>query len=369
MTAGVTVLQVLGSSAGGIARHVAHITGALRDRPGLRVEIACPEDLPFPMPPPLHPVAIPDGPLVGHRAAVARIRAVVAEVQPDVIHAHGLRAGIDAGLAVRKSPAVPLLTVHNLVRPEVAGPLRAPLYRWAEALAVRLSSRVLCVSREIAEHLGGRGGAARAKIEVLYLGVGEPPTLQRDRAAIRRALEVPEGTPLVVTASRLAPQKRLRVMLGALERLPGAVLCILGEGPEAAELEAAARDRGLAGRVRFLGFRSDVADFIAAADAFCLSSIWEGIPLAVQEALALGTPVVGTDVGGMPEVIADRRTGRLVPPNDPQALAEALDEVLSDRARAHDYRREGKEDLSLRFSEARMLDRLVTIYREAAGVS
>jgi glycosyltransferase involved in cell wall biosynthesis len=114
--------------------------------------------------------------------------------------------------------------------------------------------------------------------------------------------------------------------------------------------------------VSFLGFRPDVADHIAAADAFSLSSLWEGVPLAAQEAILLGTPVVGTDVGGMRELISNKVSGRLVPPGDPVALAAALDEVLSSPERAAAYARAARDGLHERFSTDAMLERLREAY-------
>ena len=360
----VRVLQVLGYSTGGIARHVAQVTEALDGR-GFEVDVAGPEDLPLAMPKPPHPVSIPSGPLRGHRDAIRRLRAVVDGGRYDVVHAHGLRAGIDAALAARGRAPV-LLTVHNLVHPDVAGRVRYPAYRQAESLAVGLTDHTFAVSEDIARHLRrGRGG--RSKVEVLYLGIGGPPRVERDRAVVRAQLGVGDDERLVVTASRLAPQKALTVMLEALARVDVPfVLAVLGTGPQEGELRAAAEHLGISGRVRWLGFRKDVADYIAAGDVFCLSSVWEGVPLAAQEAILLGVPVVATAVGGMPELVEDAVTGRLVPSRDPSALASALRGVLASEALRKTFADEGRERLLERFSTERMLERLSAEYRTRA---
>ena len=364
----VRVLEVLGNSAGGIARHVARVTAALNTRPGITVEVAGPGDLPVEMPEPLHRVEIPDGPVGGHRAAIARIRDVAVTGGHDVIHAHGLRAGIDSALAARRRGIPVVLTVHNLVQPEVAGFVRARVYRWAEPLAVRLSTRTFAVSEQIAGHLRAAAPGRASAIEVLHLGVGEAPAVTTRAREVRAALGVEEDGRLIVTVSRLAPQKSVHVMLEAVERLPaGVILAVLGTGPLEGELKATAGRLGVGTRVRFLGFREDVADYIAAADAFCLSSIWEGVPLAAQEAILLGTPVVATAVGGMREVVEDGITGRLVPRNDPAALRAALDEVLFEPGTGTRYARAAVELVRERFSTERMLARLEEAYRESAG--
>lgn len=358
------VLQVLGYSTGGISRHVAQVTAAL-DGEGFSVDVAGPGDLPLRMPKPVLPVSIPSGPVRGHRAAVRRLREIVSGGRYDVVHAHGLRAGIDAALAARGLCPV-VLTVHNVVHPDVAGKLKHLAYARAESLAVGLTDHTFAVSADIAAHLRRRLGA-RGKVEVLYLGIGDPPRVARERTAVRAELGVGEDEGLVVTASRLAPQKALPVMFEALSltRTPF-VLALLGTGPQEQELRRLAAERGIADRVRWLGFRPDVADYVAAADVFCLSSVWEGVPLAAQEAILLGVPVVATAVGGMPELVEDAVTGRLVPPRDPAALAAALRQVLANETLRKTFADGARASLQERFSTERMLARLAAEYRDRA---
>ena len=354
------VLQVLGRSAGGIARHVGQVTRALDGWDGFEVDIAGPVGLPIPMPKPLLTVEIPEGPLVGHAQAIRRLSDLLGNY--DVIHAHGLRAGIDAGLAARRVKKRSLLTVHNLVRAEIAGP-RTILYRRAEAAAVWATDRTFAVSKDIARHLTATVPRSADRIEVLYLGVGAAPTVARARGEVRASLGISGDSRLIVSVARLAPQKSLEVLFDALGKVHADVrLAVIGEGPLREDLERYLHSTGLSDKVHLLGFRKDVADYVAAADAFCLSSIWEGVPLAAQEAILLGTPVVGTDVGGMRELISNKVSGRLVPPKDPEALAAALDEVLGDATRAETYSQTALETLKERFSTDRMLDRLKSAY-------
>jgi glycosyltransferase involved in cell wall biosynthesis len=361
------VVLVLGRSAGGIARHVGQVTELLDGRDGLTIDIAGPRDLPIPLPKEPIEVSIPSGPVRGHRAAIARLREIFTEGGYEVVHAHGLRASIDAGLAARRLGLPVLSTVHNLVRPEIVGRARAPLYRRAEALSVRVTGRTYAVSEEIAVHLRTTVRSQAHKVEVLYLGVGDAPPVHSTRAEVRAELGMDESTPLVVTAARLAPQKALEVMIRSIAACrTSPLLAIVGEGPLRAALEETAA-REARGRVRFLGWRDDVADFVAAADAFCLSSIWEGIPLAVQEAILLGTPVVATDVGGMGEVVGDRESGRLVPAGDPAALAAALDEVVEDPVLAAGYVEKARALLAARFSTSAMTARLKAAYIESSA--
>lgn len=355
------VLQVLGRSAGGIARHVAAVTAAL-DGDAMVVDVAGPADLVVAMPKEVVALDIPEG-AVGHRLAISRLRDIVSGGGYDAVHAHGLRAGIDAALATRALDVDVLLTVHNLVRPDVSGRVRAAVYRWAEPAAVRLCDRTFAVSEDIARHLRARSSGAASKVEVLYLGAGQPPDIERRRDVLRKELELEEHDKLVVTASRLSAQKALDVMLDAMAGLDeGVVLAVLGEGPDARRLMTRSIALGLSRRVKWLGFRSDIADWLAAADAFCLSSNWEGVPLAAQEAILVHTPVVATDVGGMSELITDRVSGRLVGKGDAPALAAALNDVLTDEVAAMAYAEKAISDLQRRFSTPRMLARLREAY-------
>lgn len=361
MSEGLNVLQVLGRSSGGIARHVAQIAEAL-ETDELTVDVAGPPDLPVAMPKPIIPLDIPNGPL-GHSRVVSRLKSYLRQGRYDVVHAHGLRAGIDAALAARPLDLPSLLTVHNLVRPDVSGRTKAAFYKWAEPLSVRLNTRAFAVSEDIARHLRLMSPKTADKVEVLYLGIGDAPEVTKTRDEVLKEAGLDETARTIATASRLSAQKALPVMLRALTTLPENVfLVVLGEGPDEERLKTMSLALGLGDRVRWLGWRKDIADVLAAADVFCLSSNWEGVPLAAQEAIVLGTPVVSTDVGGMSELVHDRRSGRLVAKGDAVALAEALGEVLGSPEKAERYATQAAVELRRRFSTDRMLSRLRDAY-------
>lgn len=358
------VLQVLGPSAGGIARHVSLVTTGLDGRDGLEIDIAAPEDLPVKMPKPVKPLLIPNG-TRGHRAARRRIKEISDQGDYQVLHAHGLRAGIDSGLATRGSDRPVFLTVHNLVLPDISGTSKAFFMRRAEPLAVRLTTRTFAASEQIAQHLRDISPRLAHKIETLHAPVGEPPSVNRTSAEVREELRLDASQKLVVTAARLAPQKALHVMLDAIAELPHyVVLAVVGEGPLESELREQAASLGIEDRVKWTGFRSDVGDFMAAADVVALSSVWEAVALVAQEAVLLGVPVVSTDVGGMGELITDKRSGRLVPKGDPTAFAAAISEVLESENLRSTYATNALHDLRERFSREKMLQRLSEAYRE-----
>jgi glycosyltransferase involved in cell wall biosynthesis len=197
-------------------------------------------------------------------------------------------------------------------------------------------NRALRSAREIlspSEYLRGVAvgwGLDSARVSVIPNTVPETPALP-SREKLRSELAL-DGHVLAF-AGRLGIQKSLAVTLEALATVPDVTLVVAGEGPERDELERRTGELGLDGRVRFLGSvsRDDVLRLFRAADASVLSSSWENFPHTVVEALAVGCPVLATAVGGVPEVVQDGVNGLLVRPDDPPALATAIERLFADR--------------------------------------
>jgi glycosyltransferase involved in cell wall biosynthesis len=194
----------------------------------------------------------------------------------------------------------------------------------------RLADHLVTVSRDLQGVLARDFSLAS---RVIYNGVdgarlraaADDPAV---RARARLALGCAEGDFVVGTGVVLSPQKGINYLLGAarrvLARAPEARFLIAGDGPLRPELERRAVALGLGERLRFLGYRRDIPEFLAALDLYALPSLWEGLPLSLLEALASGKPIVATAVGGNPEIVCDGLHGRLVPPRDEGALAEAI---------------------------------------------
>jgi glycosyltransferase involved in cell wall biosynthesis len=283
-------------------------------------------------------------------AAVRRLRTLLASSRPDVVHAHGLRAGALAALAVggpagragsvlaggrreARRPAL-LVTVHN------APPDRRPaaaVYRVLEWLVARRADAVLCVSGDLEarmRRLGARS-VARAVVAAPAGPAGVPAeSVARLRTELGLASD-PAAAPVILTVARLAPQKGLGTLLEAAagwrDRDPAPLLVIAGTGPLQAGLARSAEAAGVA--VRFLGRRDDVPALLAVAGVVALPSLWEGQPLIVQETLRAGRPLVASRVGGIPDLTGED-SALLVPPADPGALSAAVLSVLDDPALA-----------------------------------
>jgi glycosyltransferase involved in cell wall biosynthesis len=269
--------------------------------------------------------------LVSPRAFLALVRAL-RRLRPVIVQSHGARSNVYTRLAARFA-RVPIVvsTVHNsLFDYEVAGWRRA-LYVLAERLTSPLADRIVAVSQAIARDLLERYGIDAARTVVVHNGIDAwafRPA--RSAAAVRAEMRVPHGRRVVVMAGRMTPQKGWDVLLEAAARLARArddiFWLLAGNGPLYPALTRRAGELGVQGC--FVGARADMADLFGCADLVVLASRSEGLPFALLEAMALGKPVVATRVGGVPEVVDDGRSGRLVPPEDPAALATAVAAVL-----------------------------------------
>jgi glycosyltransferase involved in cell wall biosynthesis len=210
----------------------------------------------------------------------------------------------------------------------VGGGVRTRFLRTTRNAALRRARHVFCPSaylRDVA--LGWELDAER--LSVLPNPAPEIPSMP-SREELRAELGL-TGRALVF-AGRLGPQKALGTALQAVAGIPDVTLAVAGDGPDRAALEARARELGVDGRVSFLGSvpREQVLRLFRAADASVLPSAWENFPHTVVEALAVGCPVIATEVGGVPEVVRDGENGLLVEPGDPAAMADAIVRYFSD---------------------------------------
>jgi len=208
------------------------------------------------------------------------------------------------------------------------GGLRVRLLRQARDRALRRVAHLVCPSGYLAA-LAVSWGVPRERVTVLPNAAPAIPSLP-DREEARSQFDV-EG-PLLAFAGRITKQKALEVALEALGRVDGVVLAIAGEGPDLPDIRRRVAELGLDGRVHFLGRlnRDGVLTLFRAADATLLTSSWENFPHTVVEALAVGTPVIATAVGGVPELVRDGENGLLVPVGDRDALAAAVRRVVGE---------------------------------------
>ena len=280
----------------------------------------------------------------------------------DLLHCHLPLAGVVGRLAGGLARVPVVYTEHNLQERYHPWTRRANLATW------RLQAAVVAVSGDVAASIR-RHADPRVPVRVVLNGIEPPPP--PDPAAVARARAAcgaADGAPVVGTVAVLRPQKRLDLWLEAagaiLAEVPEARFVVVGDGPLRGELEAKAAAGRTAGRVVFAGLQEDVVPWLAAMDLYLMSSEFEGLPLALLEAMSAGLPVVATRVGGIGEVVEDGTSGRLVGFGDPEALARAAVELLGDRERRQRVAERGRRRVAERFGVARMARELGEVYRE-----
>ncbi|HEX9050135.1 MAG TPA: glycosyltransferase family 4 protein [Anaeromyxobacter sp.] len=323
----------------------------------------------------VHRTGLARGPAAAATLAYVALAArVVGALAPrvSVVHAHQLLSPASVALVTRAVRGVPfVVTAHAsgtvgdvacLVHQGALGAVRL-------AALGRLASAFVAVSAPIRDELLAAGIPA-SRIRRIPNGVDTSrfaPATPGERAAARAALGLGDG-PVAVYAGRLSPEKGADVLLEAWARMPrsGATLCVVGDGPARPSLEALAARLGLRGSVRFEGSAGDVGPWLRSADAFALPSRTEGLSLALLEAMASGLAVVATDVGAAREATGPGGAV-VVPPERPDALAEALAAVLADPARAAALGRAARSRAVARFGIGAVAERHLALYREVAS--
>jgi glycosyltransferase involved in cell wall biosynthesis len=250
--------------------------------------------------------------------------ALIHRRRPDIVHASSSKAGILGRLAAWLTGVpIRIFTVHGWAFTAYAGPA-GWLYRVAERSMRPLTSATICVA-EYERRAGVVAGACRAEQTVVIPNAVEVSALPR---AVQRG-----GVVELISVGRLRAPKDFITLARALARLErGSFRAVfVGDGPDRSMIEAEVQLLGLGDSVRLLGDRSDVPRLLAAADVFVCSSRSEGMPVSIIEAMAVGLPVVASAVGGIPEMVANERTGLLVAPGAVAALADALARLVGDR--------------------------------------
>lgn len=294
----------------------------------------------------------------GTRGAVdlPRFASLLREEHCSILHAHlvGPLRGTKGLLAARLAGVRGTVATQHLYHP-----LRSTRERMRQRLVSTLVDRYVAVShgtgRQLARSVAGE------RIRVIHNAI----ETSRFRECGAESGPVSEHTRRIVLAvARLHGRKGIHHLLEAARQVPDAVFLIAGEGPERQRLEESAARLGISDRVRFLGTRADIAGLLRSCDVFVLPSLFEGLPVSVIEAMAAARPVVATDIEGTDEIVVDGKTGCLVPPADPGALARAITGLLHDPDRAARLGAAGRARVDALFSVGFMVDRLHALYDE-----
>ena len=305
--------------------------------------------------------------------SVRRLTTLIRAERPHILHTHTAKAGAIARAAAlaagRARPPIVVHTFHGHVLKGYFGPGRTAFFRQVERTLARGSDVLVAVSPEVRDELVEHGIAPREKFAVIRLGIPLHERLRDPTADLdyRRLYGIPADAFVVGWVGRMTGVKDvgavLEIVRATRERGVNAVVCMVGDGPDREGLEQLAHDLGIARASYFVGYQPDVAGYYRLFDAFVLPSVNEGTPVSAIEALASGTPVVATRVGGVPDVVRDGVDGFLVEPGDTEGAAETLAKLASDPALRARLGASGQARMLERYSVARLVDDVDRLYR------
>jgi sugar transferase (PEP-CTERM/EpsH1 system associated) len=299
---------------------------------------------------------------------VGQLMRVIREFRPTVIHTRNWATYLE-GAAAALMCSTPVL-IHGEHGTPSPGRWR---HKWAYRLLARRTRVVVTVSEALARLYHETCQSWATEVRTIHNGVDArryvPPA---EPAAAKAALGLPPSALVVGSVGRLELVKGFDVLLHAMARIvkdvPNALLLLVGDGSQRANLEATALQLGVARRVRFAGHRSEVVPYYQAMDVYVNASHSEGISNGILEALACGVPVVGTAVGGTPEILRKAGIGgRLVAPSNPEELAMVLVHFLQDSRRGTGYREAARQTACENFGLKQMVKRYENLYRETAN--
>jgi glycosyltransferase involved in cell wall biosynthesis len=329
---------------GGIEKQVLFLAQHLPEQ-GVSVAVACPPGGPLidqlrKAGATLYPVRMAGKFDISSAIEVARI---LRSGKFDLIHTHQERtlwfAMTAKSLAQVKVPIIQ--TEHNRTIDRMLTPRKVREMRSSTLRVHRMLSKYvagfIAVSVAVKQFLIKYEGIPAKKIEVIPIAIDlsafGDQTHSRDE--IRRSLNLPLGSPVIANLSKLSPQKDHKTFLKAakevLSRVPDAHFLVIGQGEERSQLESLVSELEINRQVHLLGWVPNAAEVLAAADVFVLSSLWEGLPAAPIEAMAMGLPVVATAVSGTPELVTHGETGFLCSPSNPLSMADFICQLISDK--------------------------------------
>lgn len=294
------------------------------------------------------------------------------EQQPDIVHTHGVKANFFGRLAAKKIGLAPIVTtVHSLLRYDYINPVARILATLLDKSTRSLTDRYIAISEKIKTQLETERIPA-SKIEVIHHGI-EATRFRNVRVEesepLARQWGKEEGNLLIGAIGRLHKVKGFSYFVEACSQLHEEEagryrFVLIGDGPERESLERLVQEKGLADVFHFAGFRDDVATCLHALDCYVSSSLSEGLGLAVLEALASGTPVVATGVGGVLDFARHEHNCLLVEPADSQNIASAIRRLVNDQDLINRLTSQAIVDIETKFSVQQMGARTADCYRQ-----
>ncbi len=304
---------------------------------------------------------------VADLASYGAVKRAMADISPDIVHSHGSKGGFFGRLAARACGVKAVVHTPHVFSFQWNRGLKGRLYLALERYAARRCDRIVALSEGQRQLTASSGIKPAGAVDVIANGV-DPGLYPRGRSRedIRAELSLPAEADIAVMVARLMPQKGCRNFIRAaqiaLAESPDAHFCLIGGGP----LEATLRDEvdrlGMSERFHMVGHREDAAELYPGFDLFVLSSLWEGMPYVLLEAMASSLAVVATRIPGTEDLVAGGETGLLADINDPAEIASAIVSLLSDPERRRSMGEAGRARVESRFTLARFIEAHEELY-------
>jgi len=345
----------------GGARQVLHLMQGLTKH-GITNVLLCEKNAAIAQDAQALPIAVLERPRTATPALIYYVRQAVRQHNIDIVHLHSRRGADDFGaIGARLSGARVVVSrrVDNHQPP------------WLLAMKRPLYNRVIAISKAIRRVLL-TDGMPRQRVacvsSAIDLSQYAPPA---DSTAIRRAFDLPDDSRIVAMVAQFIERKGHRTLVEAMpaiiEAHPKTRFVLFGLGPLQTDTEAFVKEKGLAGHVVFTGFRSDLTSLLPGVDVLAHPAYREGLGIALLEAAAQGVPIVAGRAGGIPEIVKDGQTGRLIPPGDADALADAINALLNDPRQRYNYAQQSRAHIATRFSIDAMVEGNLRVYRRVNG--
>jgi glycosyltransferase involved in cell wall biosynthesis len=339
----------------GIETYVASISSGADAGLRARLQTSCRE------------VVTVDGDALWDLRALARLVRVIRDRRIDVVHTHLAVADVLGALAAKATGRPVVSSLHNIAadRYTHTGPRRV-IARFASR---RLADRLIAVSDVVRSTHEEQLRIPASKLRVIRNVPIAPFLLPHDFDPARKRAELGLSGAIVSTVARLAVTKDHATLFAAFKpivgRRPDATLLVVGDGPNQQPLELLVEQLGIGGNVRFLGSRADAVELMAASDVVCnITFAFEGLPIAVLDAMSLGVPLVATRVPGVEEVVEHGKTALLVPAGDPLAVEQAIEDLLAHRDRALAIGAAARASINAQLDPRAWIESIEAVYRE-----
>jgi glycosyltransferase involved in cell wall biosynthesis len=360
----ITICHVIsGDLWGGAEAQAAALIGGLADRTRVCVIVFNRGELCLRLEASNVAVDVADETALGFMGLIRRVHAILGKRRPSLVHVHGFKENLVAGMAARLR-GIPIVRTHH-GRGMVGVSLS---HTCIERFNARfLTDRLIAVSKDLAAFLRSRGLSMR-KLRVILNGI----SLQTAQAEGEIDNRAPVQRPFTIgTVGRLVGVKNHRCLLDAFRRFRDKFgmgrLILIGDGPLASQLQLLAAEMGISNDVVFTGFQRDVGEHLRRLDLFVLSSLHEGVPISLLEAMTMGIPVISTRVGGIPEVLTDNHNGLLVESDDAEALSAAMIKVATDPKLGQRLAENARSAVANEFSFERCLSNTISLYSETVS--